>query len=268
MGTSVERIVLYLVVLALAIAVGYLAFKIDRIGCDDTAILAAIDDLEKSVTDAVNNAASHIDLTISTHDAKTAAALDGINEAVGTIKDGLVGLEGRTADAVVDKLIAAGCLSKKDGKCQPPGLCPTPCVYPPPTTPKLTLLYEDVHLTKNSDVTEYSFGVKLEPRHRERLELLAGTLRPCHSSDDPVEFRVTGSASTEEFQSISPMLVPELRQKTANLRGKIVGDYLTNQGFKVQTHQDLDDAQPSVDQHALNQAVFLELLSAGACDSP
>ena len=62
----------------------------------------------------------------------------------------------------------------------------------------------------------------------------------------------------------------------ANLRAKIVGDYLLNEGFKVEIKEwlsendlqrpYLDDVQPGMDQQALNRTVFVELKSAGACD--
>ena len=143
-----------------------------------------------------------------------------------------------------------------------------------------TLLYENVHLTKNREVTENSFGVKLEPPHRERLALLASAFRRCHSSDAAVEFRVTGSASTAEFRLQLGGSAPysdeelrqreDLRQQTATLRAQIVGNYLTKQGFMVQTNHGVqrprpDDAQTSVDQPALKRMVFIELVSAGAC---
>ena len=62
----------------------------------------------------------------------------------------------------------------------------------------------------------------------------------------------------------------------ANLRAKIVGDHLLNEGFKVEIKEwlsendlqrpYLDDVQPGMDQQALNRTVFIELKSAGACD--
>ena len=137
MGTQVERIVLYAVVLALAVAVGYLAFKPNGGGCAScgeldrrlTEIETKMDGLEESVG-AVKEIASGVGASISAHDGRTATALDGIDAAVASgIKDGLTGLEERIAAALA-KLQATECPPiDKDDECvkaTPPGPTPGP----------------------------------------------------------------------------------------------------------------------------------------------
>ena len=68
----------------------------------------------------------------------------------------------------------------------------------------------------------------------------------------------------------------DLNRRAANLRAQLVGDYLTNEGFGVTTRRwspeyDMvrpyrDDAQSGVAQQALNRTVFIDLKSAGECD--
>ena len=281
MSTQVERIVLYMVVLALAVAVGYLAYKInggDCASCGEldrrlTEIETTMDSLEKNV-DAVKEIASGVDALISAHNDQTESTLKDINAAVASkIADGLAGLEERIANAVVNKL-PAGCPTPKPG-----GECDRSESLPPATS-KFTLLYENARLTENSEITEDSFGVKLEPWHLKHLELLTKAFVPCHRSDDPVEFRVTGYASSAEFRfqpSGDPMPnSDELNRKTANLRAQIVGDHLRNHGFNVATKQwastehlqrpYLDDAPPETDQQALNRTVLIRPAKAGTCD--
>ena len=273
MGTQVERIVVYAVVLALAVAVGYLAFKPNGGGCAScgeldrrlAAIETKMTGLEKSV-DAVKE-------TQAVHNDQTASALKGINATVAsTIADGLAGMEERTADAVVNKL-PVGCSTPKPGG---------ECDYgePPSGTSKFTLLYDNARLTENREITENSFGVKLEPWHLKRLELLTRAFAPCHLPDSPVELHVTGYASTAEFRSQpggDPMSnSDELNRQTANLRAKVVGDRLRNHGFNVVTKRwgsaqhlqrpYLDDAPPGMDQQALNRTVLIEPVKAGICD--
>ena len=305
MSTQVERIVLYMVVLALAVTVGYLAYKLQKdecAGCDGELDLrlktmaTAMTDLKKGVADAVE-VASRVDGSISTHRRKTETALDGIDATMTSgIQNGLAGLEGRVADAVTNKLLATGCpLTNEENECvpaAPPEPCPPPnvleeldCGVSPPSITvksKFTLLYENARLTDDRDITENSFGVKLAHRHLRRLDLLANAFGPCHRSNNPVEFHVTGYSSTAEFrfQPSGRRLLnsDELNLKTANLRAQIVGTYLESKGkgFRVTTVQwpqghdlqrpYLDDVRPGVDQQALNRTVMIELVSAGACD--
>ena len=283
-----ERIVLYMVVLALAIAVGYLAFTISEgtggcSDCDLDPLVDAIDGLGERIDDGVDEVRSSVDASISAHHGQTEIALVGIATTASAIKDGLVGLEERTADAVIKALPVVECPSPCSPAPRPTLPCvPSDCDEPSPITvsSKFTLLYENARLTKNGELTANSSGVKLRHRHLERLELLASAFGPCHRQEDPVEFRVTGFASTAEFlnqPSGSPM--PEsddLNRQTANLRAQNVQDYLKNEGFQVKTKQwtpdqdlqrpYLDDTPPGMDQQALNRAVLIEPIRAGICD--
>ena len=255
----IERITLYLVVLALAIAVGWLAFKVNESVVEPPVDCVDCEELEQRF-EAVDNALGGLDQTVS--------------DAVRSLE----GLEGRVADAVSRKLLAEGCQVTK---------APEECVgaVPPPMPPitvnsKFTFLYENARLNEEGEVGKNSVGVKLAPRHLKRLELLTNAFEPCHRADAPVEFEVAGYSSTAEFRTRpdgSPMdRSDELNLQTANLRAQIVGEYLKGQRFEVTTKEwpgdrDLerpyvDDAQPGVAQQALNRTVMIELKSAGACD--
>lgn len=101
-----ERIVLYVIVLALAIAVGYLAITDNGNGCPDcdgldqrlATIEAAIGTLEESVTDTVEEAAIGINASISTHDDKAVAAHSQMAARLDSIEVSLAGLEGCAAE--------------------------------------------------------------------------------------------------------------------------------------------------------------------------
>lgn len=302
MSAQVERIMLYVVVLVLAIAVGWLAFTVrstagpadECVGCEErylAAIKAAIGDLDASVAKAMAASLSGFKQGLADDIASRVGALDDAALAK-AIEDSLAGLDGRVADAVSNKLLAEGCqLTKADSECvqtatpQPP--CPTPsgdsCDDSQPlieVNSKFTFLYENARLNADRKVTANSFGVKLARRHLKRLELLTNAFGPCDRADQPVKFRVFGYSSTAEFRFRSdgePLSnTDELNLTTANLRAQIVGDHLKKQGFQVETEQwpadhdlqrpYLDDAQPGMDQQALNRTVLIELLSAGACD--
>lgn len=116
MRNWVERILLYLAVLGLAIGVVYLATKIGQPMATASianleprlaAIETAIGSLEKRVDDAFGDVASRVDGSISDHNDQTATALEGINATVANaIKDGkrsLTGLEERI-DALFEDL--------------------------------------------------------------------------------------------------------------------------------------------------------------------
>ena len=243
MAERIERIALYAVILILALAVGYLAWT--RQGGD------------------------------SNGDVK--AALDGINASLAATVDGkLAGLEERVANSVYDKLRQAGKCELTENECAPDA--------PPAMSvaSNFTLLHENARLNEARQVAEESVGIRLAPRHRRRLDLLANAFRACQRRDEPVRFRVTGYSSTAEFRvkkGTDAELLPgsdELNLKTANLRAAVVGAYLENLDFSVTTKQwesfkdlprpYLDDTQPGMDQQALNRTVFIEVLSAGACD--
>ena len=274
MGTQVERIVLYMVVLALAVAVGYLAFTISEgtDGCPD----CDLDGLGKRIDAVVGEVASSVDTSISAHHGQTGTTLTGIATTASAIKDGLDGLEGRLADAVIKELPVVECPSPcLPAAPSPPCPVTSDCDEPSPitVTSKFALLYRNARLTENGELTENSFGVKLERRHLERLELLANAFRPCHRPENPVEFRVTGSASTAEFRiqpGGSPMSKSdELNRQTANMRAQNVHDYLKDEGFQVKIKKwppDQDLQRPYVDQQALNRTALIEPLKAGICD--
>lgn len=281
-----ERIMLYVVVLGLAIAVGWLAVTEEPgAGCTGCG-----QDLGPRL-DAIDTAIADLGKAVAAHGDETATALDGIGAAIAgvakKVDDNLAGLERRVADAVADKLLATGCqLAKAGDECgtaapQPP--CPAPdasegCPDLRPLTvkSKFTLLYENARLNEDGELAPNSVGVKLTDRHLDRLRLLASAFKPCHEKDDPVRFAVTGYSSSAEFRSQpdgGPLPDSEaLNRETANRRAQIVRDYLRSQGFEVEPpRSDLprpyrDDAQPGMDQQALNRTVFMELASAGACD--
>ena len=68
----------------------------------------------------------------------------------------------------------------------------------------------------------------------------------------------------------------ELNLKTANLRAKLVADYLRKKDFEVELKKwgsfenlrrpYLDDSPPGTDKETLNRTVFIEVLHAAACD--
>lgn len=260
MDARIERIVMYVVVLGLAIAVVWLSVTIQEdeapdgncAGCEDglkprlDAIDAAIDDLGKTVANVA----------------------DAVDRGLAGFGQELAGLEGRVADAVSRRLLEAGCQVTRSGG---------ECVRNPPVTvnSRFTFLYENARLNEDGKLAPNSVGVKLAGRHLDRLRLLASAFRPCHQDGDPVRFAVTGYASSAEFRSQpdgGPLPDSEaLNRETANLRARIVRDYLRNQGFEVEPPRSdlprpyLDDALPSVGQQALNRTVFIELASAGAC---
>ena len=111
-----ERIVLYVIVLALAIAVVFLALTGNGGGCLDCdrldqrlakieatigtleEIEAAIGTLEESVTDTVEEVAIGINASISTHDDKAVAAHSQMAARLGSIEVSLAGLEGCAAE--------------------------------------------------------------------------------------------------------------------------------------------------------------------------
>ena len=106
---------------------------------------------------------------------------------------------------------------------------------------RFTFFYENARLNNDREVVVDSVGIRLAPRHHRRLELLTKAFRPCNREDAPVEFAVSGYSSTAEFRA-QPEGEPldesdALNLKTANLRAKIVGNYLLSEGFEVETRQ-------------------------------
>ena len=146
-----------------------------------------------------------------------------------------------------------------------------------------TLLYGNARLNKYEDITEDSVGVRLAPRHERRLERIAVAFKACQrETGSPVKFGVTGYSSTAKFQRENPNRrvgmsnSDDLNLETANLRAKVVADYLRLEDFEVELKQwkffenlrrpYLDDSPPGTDKEALNRTVFIEVLHAGACD--
>ena len=287
---QLERYVVYLITLVLAIAVILLALKDPeappnglkgRLDTIDTALGkldGKLDGVKTDVADAADDVVSRVGELISAHGEETATALNGVNEVVaGTIKDSLAGLEGRVADAVFEKLRAAGCAAVLEKDCPEPP-CP-PCPQPPADGQwKYALLYENARLAENGELTRDSVGVKLVPRHLKRLDALAEALESCDREDAPVTLDVTGYASTAEFRS--PLGGERMKNsdvlnlKTANLRRQIVADYLRAKGFDLVPQKPWSLEHPI--QHpyeddglwALNRAVHITLTSAGACSLP
>lgn len=235
--------------------------------------------LKEAVADEV---AGRVGTLISDHGDETTEALNSVNAAVEkTIKGNLAGLDGRIAEAVSNRLLAEGCTLTSTDEC-PPTPCPTPtdCPDPPLTPPEIesryTFLYENARLDDDGEVTADSVGVKLAPRHRTRIDLLAAALLPCHQAEAaPVEFDVIGYASTAEFR-VQPSggTMPnsgDLNLEAANLRAKIVGTYLQDKGFTVNTTQwslerPMQRRYQDNAAQALNRTVFIDLKSAGGCD--
>lgn len=276
-----DRFVLYLIALALAVAVALFAWRDSGEQVSAESIRQAIEGALAALGETVK---SDVEALISAHDAETKTALSGVNATVAkTIADSLDGVEGRIADAVVEKLVKGvygGCTATLPDECPPPSCSPSDCpIHHLEVESRHTLLYENARLIEEK-VTIDSLGVKLARRHIKRLELLTNALQPCHRADAPVVFRVTGYSSTAEFRS-EPSGEPlphsdRLNLETANLRARIVGEYLKSLGFTEKTKQwssadDMqrpyrDDAQPGMAQQALNRTVFLDIESAGACD--
>ena len=275
-----ERIALYATVLILALGLGYLVWTRQGGDCNLDPVVQALDGkltaLEQRLTDEVEN---RIETSISDSNGDIKAALDGVKASLTETLDGkLAGLEGRVANSVYDRLRQAGICELTETECAP-GAPPAMFV-----ASNFTLLYENARLNEAREVTEESVGIRLAPRHRRRLDLLANAFRACQRPDKPVEFRVTGYSSTAEFRvkkGAGTELLSgsdELNLKTANLRAAVVGAYLKSKNLKFtvitkqwESYGDLlrpylDDRQPGVDQQALNRTVFIEVLSAGACD--
>ena len=275
-----ERILLYAVVLILALAVGWLTWTLQGDDRNRGPVADAPDGKLTALEQLVKGVANRIERLISGADGNVETALDRVNKSLAATVDGqLAGLEGRVANSVYDRLRDAGICELTENECLPGEPSPPPAVS---VASNFTLLYENARLNEERQVTEDSFGIQLAPRHIRRLKLLANAFRACQRPEAPVKFQVTGYSSTAEFQvkgEAGATPLPEsnrLNLETANLRASIVGTYLENANFAVtprtwESFEDLhrpylDNAQPGVDQQALNRTVFIEVLSAGACD--
>ena len=300
--TTMERIALYVVVLALVIGAGFLVWQMrefksafEEFGKTVTSALdAKFADLEHRVLDDV---ASRMEKEIADSHGDLMTALDGIDEALAETVDGkLAGLEGRVAGSVYKRLSEGICALRNAecgqdtgcaAPCRPPGAPGEECVAqcsdgPPPMSVEsmFTFLFGNARLNERGEVAEDSFGIRLTPEHAARLHLLADAFRPCQRGEDLVQFHVTGFSSTAEFRA-----GPEderladsdaLNLKTANLRADVVRRYLQAQGFQATVEPwrsfdslrrpYFDDFQTETDQQALNRSVFIKVESAGACD--
>lgn len=280
----VERPVLYLLVFVLTTAVGWLVFKPAGTTDDDLGPMVA-DAMATSLAEFKQEVAADVENRVGTmlsdhRDLATQVA----REVARIDEDDFASLEARIVDAVANKLLAAGFTLTGTGECPetpcPPGVLVDSDDSPWKTLPsRFPLFYKNARLNEDRQVTADSLGIKPALRHLDLLELLSKAFQPCHRADAPVEFAVTGYASTAEFRvqtTGEPMPESdELNLTTANLRAQIIGDYLQTQGFNVETKQwseldlerpYLDDDQLGPDQQALNRTVFVDLKSAGACE--
>ena len=261
-----ERTFLYVAVLALAIAVGFLAHKVQgrsQGGCPPQS-----EDVWAQLAEQVNSLASGL--------GELKAAVLGMEQSQATlIRSELERLASQIADSVYAKL-------REDGAClSSAGSCPEP--KPASVVNDFTFLYENARLNDAGEVKADNVGVKLATRHERRLEMLARAFRPCQQEGGPkVSFKVTGYSSTAEFQEESPAggrqrmaKSNEMNLAAANLRAEVVANRLRREGFEA-THtawesfkdlqrRYLDDSVPGVDQQALNRSVFIQVGHAGAC---
>ena len=161
-----------------------------------------------------------------------------------------------------------------------------------PTSAKanFTLLYENARLNEGQKLTKESVGIRLTKGHESQLTGIVNAFSACAPSARVVKFEVTGYSSTAEFQeetndgSRQPMSDSnELNVEAANLRTKLVVDYLKGQNaaFEVEPKprvplESYDDInRPYLDdsdifsgtaQEALNRTVLISVVDAGACD--
>jgi len=262
-----ERTFLYVAVLALAIAVGFLAHKVQcrsQGGCPPQS-----EDVWAQLAEQVNSLASGL--------GELKEAVLGMEQSQATlIRSELERLASQIADSVYAKL-------REDGAClSSAGSCPEP--KPASVVNDFTFLYENARLNDAGEVKADNVGVKLATRHERRLEMLARAFRPCQQEGGPkVSFKVTGYSSTAEFQEESlaggrrrMAKSNEMNRATANLRAKVVAIRLQQAGFEATPTEwksfealqrpYLDDSPPGDDQQALNRSVFIEVRDAGACD--
>lgn len=275
-----ERLVLYTVVLILALAVGFLAWRVEG-----GAKISFTGPLSKDVGDyfaeAVRRELDAIEerIAVAVTDSLVAqieVSEDTIGKAVVEAIGGqLAGIEGRVADAVYDKLEGGV-------------VCESGCSNPPPVPARepvgknFTFLFDNAYLDPERQVTRDSKGVKLDRHHVKRLDLIAKAFRACQTTKDGVSFHVAGYSSTAEFRmetgagSETLSNTNELNLATANLRMANVANYLESEGFKVEAEPwgsiaalqrpYIDDFEPGVDQQALNRTVFVQVTAAGRCD--
>lgn len=261
-----ERVFLYVVVLALAIVVGFLILTTDcrwKDGCGTTT--KGNGPLAQLAEDVTALAADLGRLTEMLPDRADSQAL---------IRRQLEHIAPEIADSVYERLRQEGACLSSARSC--------PGATPASVAASFTFLYENARLNDAQQITAESVGVRLAPRHERRLDLLEIAFGACQRDTADVAFAVTGYSSTAEFHVETPegarrplAKSDELNLATANLRAEVVAARLRAAGFKVTTTQwesfkalqrpYLDDSEPG-DQQALNRSVFIEVRQAGVCD--
>ena len=196
------------------------------------------------------------------------STIDGrIAEAV---RAGLGGVDDAVADKVLERL-------RREGLCLSMGSCGGGTAS---MESMLTLFYENAHLDPGNSLSEGSHGVRLTDEHEARLESLAVAFAPCAKPPDHVvNFKVRGHSSTAEFKKFTSDKSNALNLEAANLRAKVVAEYLDQSGFVADSLEwnsyDAIDRPYSdsselisgeTDQEALNRSVFVQVADAGACD--
>ena len=262
-----ERITLYVVVLALALFVGYLTLTTDcrwKDGCGGT---IEDDNPLAQLAEDVNAMAADI--------GQLTKIMPHVKESQAPIRWELERVAPDIADSVYARLREEGACLTSAGSC--------PSAAPASVAANFTFLYENARLNEARQITAESVGVRLAPRHERRLDLLESAFRPCRRDGEGVAFAVTGYSSTAEFQVETPAgdrrplaESNELNLATANLRAKVVAIRLQQAGFEATPTEwksfealqrpYLDDSPPGDDQQALNRSVFIEVRDAGACD--
>ena len=262
-----ERVFLYVVVLALAIMVGFLAHKTECPSEDGCSKSLNGGELLSQVAEQVSALASGL--------GQLREMVRSMGESQGTlIRSELERIAPQIADLVYARL-------RQEGACpSPAGSCPEP--KPASVVGNFTFLYENARLNDAQKVTVESVGVKLAPRHERRLAMLERAFLPCQRDGAKVTFQVTGYSSTAEFQEEGPTgdrrplkNSNELNLTTANLRAEVVATHLQQAGFEadptawesfeVLRRPYLDDSLPGDDQQALNRSVFIHVDDAGTC---
>ena len=194
---------------------------------------------------------------------------EGIANAV---KEGLEGVDERVADKVLERLLQEGlCLSK--GSCGIGARAPMESNF--------VLFHENARLDSDDSLNEDSYGIRLTDEHKTRLDGIASAFAPCaRPPDHAVEFKVSGHSSTAKFKMLPLDDSNRLNRDAANLRAKVVADYLERNGFTANweswTSYDairrpyLDNSEflsGETAQETLNRSVFIQVVDAGACNN-
>lgn len=187
------------------------------------------------------------------------------------VREGLRGFDDAVADKVLERL-------RREGLCLSMGSCGGGPEASSETI--MTLFHENAHLDSGNSLQEGSRGVRLTDGHEARLERLVAAFAPC--ADPPthaVKFEVWGHSSTAPFKTLPADKSNMLNLEAANLRTKVVADYLERSDFEANWDEwESYDAinRPYLDnskllagemaQEELNRSVFIRVADAGACD--